>query len=163
VYRPHWSSETLEELRWHLIATLGRSEAAARRRIDFMVTAFPEALVDGYEVLVPTMPTPDPNDRHVLAAAVRSASQVIVTSNLKDFPAQDLASLGIEAQSPDTFLQHQCDLDPQLSGRLIRMQAAEKTQPPLTGEAILDHLASNAPQFASSMRAILTWLPVEEA
>jgi hypothetical protein len=128
-----------------------------------MCSAFPEALVEGYEMLVPAMPTVDPDDRYVLAAAVRSASQVIVTSNLKDFPAEALAPLGIEAQSPDTFLQHQCDLDPQMSGRLLRAQAAEKSRPQLTPEDILDRLAINVPQFAASMRAILSWLPVEES
>ncbi len=154
-YRPHWSRETLDELYRHLVTTFGLPEAAVRRRVDLMYSAFPEALVEGYEVLVPAMPTPDPNDRHVLAAAVRSASQVIVTSNLKDFPTDALVPLGVDAQSPDTFLLHQCNLDAQLSSQILRDQAAEKNRPPLTPEEILDRLANNAPEFAASIRALL--------
>jgi hypothetical protein len=37
----------------------------------------------------------------VLAAAIRSRAQIIVTANLKDFPAEDLAAWDIEAKSPD--------------------------------------------------------------
>jgi hypothetical protein len=52
-----------------------------------------------------------PNDRHVLAAAVRAGAQLIVTNNLKDFPAAALAPYGLEAKGPDDFLVDQYFLD----------------------------------------------------
>ena len=52
-----------------------------------------DALVTGYEPLVKTIHLPDPNDRHVLAAAITGRADVIVTKNLKDFPADRLARL----------------------------------------------------------------------
>ncbi|WP_084080893.1 PIN domain-containing protein [Edaphobacter aggregans] len=50
----------------------------------------PDALVTGYRQLVPALNLPDPNDGHVLAAAVRGGASMIVTNNIKDFPAEAL-------------------------------------------------------------------------
>jgi hypothetical protein len=65
-----------------------------------------DALVAGYEDLFPGLQLPDPNVRHVLAAAIRGRADVIVTANLRDFPTGTLAPLGIEAQHPDEFVLH---------------------------------------------------------
>ena len=62
------------------------------------------ALVVGYENLIPKLTLPDENDRHVLAAAIRGRAQVIVTMNLKDFPAEVLQKYDTEAQHPDEFI-----------------------------------------------------------
>ncbi len=72
-----------------------------RRQMDAKTR---EALVIGYEVLIAELTLPDANDRHVLAAAIHGQCDVIVTKNLKDFPAAVLAQHRIEAQHPDTFL-----------------------------------------------------------
>ena len=45
-----------------------------------------DALITGYEPLIPTLILPDINDRHVLAAAIHGRADFIVTFNLKDFP-----------------------------------------------------------------------------
>lgn len=57
----------------------------------------------GHEPLIEGLKLPDPDDRHVLAAAIKAGAQVIVTRNLKDFPETDLQPWDIEAQSPDAF------------------------------------------------------------
>ena len=54
---------------------------------------------------------PDPDDRHVLAAAIKCNASVIVTFNEKDFPAETLAEFGIETQHPDVFVEYLFDLD----------------------------------------------------
>ncbi|MGY4844783.1 hypothetical protein ACW9PK_08500 [Kocuria sp. MNB10] len=72
--------------------------------------AIQAALVENYESLVPAM-TNDPKDRHVLAAAVRSRAELIVTSNQKDFPATALKPYDVAVRSPDDFLLDQLDLD----------------------------------------------------
>jgi len=61
-----------------------------------------DSLVTGYERLIETLDLPDPDDRHVLAAAIAGGADVLVTKNLKDFPADRLAPFGIEAQHPDS-------------------------------------------------------------
>ena len=57
-----------------------------------------DVLIIGFEDLVPSLELPDPGDRHVLAAAIRSEADIIVTVNLKDFPASLLAPYGLEAE-----------------------------------------------------------------
>lgn len=71
-----------------------------------------DALVTGYEDLIPALQLPDADDRHVLAAAIRGQADVIVTMNLRDFPAETIAAYGIEAQHPDEFVLHLLDLAP---------------------------------------------------
>lgn len=63
-----------------------------------------DCLVEGYEYLIPGLSLPDEEDGHVLAAAIRSRSSVIVTFNLKDFPAAMLDEYKVEAQHPDEFI-----------------------------------------------------------
>ncbi len=65
---------------------------------------FEEALVTGYEPLIDTLLLPDPNDRHVLAAALKCEAEVIVTENLRHFPADALSPFGLVAQSADDFI-----------------------------------------------------------
>lgn len=73
-----------------------------------MEEAFPDALVErcAYERLIAGMPNEE-KDRHVLAAAVASRSDVLVTANLDDFPLGPCREWGIDVQGPDIFLQHQ--------------------------------------------------------
>jgi len=71
-----------------------------------------DALVTGYEDLIPGLQLPDPDDRHVLAAAIRGQADVIVTMNLRDFPFDSIGSFGIEVQHPDEFVLHLFDLAP---------------------------------------------------
>ena len=71
---------------------------------DRMKAVLPDADVTDYRHLIPEFRLPDPDDRHVLAAAIAGKAPYIVTWNLKDFPAKDLASHGVASQSPDDFL-----------------------------------------------------------
>lgn len=79
-----------------------------------------EALVTGYEDLIPGLQLPDPDDRHVLAAAIRCQADVIVTINLRDFPPDVLGEFGLEAQHPDAFIGRLFDLSPELVIRAAR-------------------------------------------
>lgn len=71
---------------------------------DRIKAVLPEADVTNYRPLVESLKLPDPDDRHVLAAAIAGKASVIVTWNLKDFPARDLLPYGVTSQSPDDFL-----------------------------------------------------------
>ena len=82
------------------------------RTRDLMNAHVRDCLVVGYESLIPSLTLPDPDDRHVLAAAIRAGADVIVTSNLKDFPPDVLKHYGIEVQHPDDFIAHLLDLAP---------------------------------------------------
>ena len=63
-----------------------------------------DCLIENYASLISTLDLPDPNDRHVLAAAIAGRCSTIVTKNLKDFPDSQLSLFGIRAQHPDDFL-----------------------------------------------------------
>jgi hypothetical protein len=78
---------------------------------DLMNAHAPDCLVHNYEELIPALTLPDPDDRHVLAAAIRAGANAIVTFNLAHFPRETLARYGIEALHPDEFINRLLDLD----------------------------------------------------
>jgi len=100
------------------------------------------ALVTGYEDLIEGLRLPDPDDRHVLAAAIRGRAGVIVTANLRDFPASILGRFGIEPQSPDRFILRLLGLAPGLVARAARDHRESLRNPPKTLEQYLDALAA---------------------
>jgi hypothetical protein len=91
-------------------------------------------------------------DRHVLAAAVASGAQIIVTQNLKDFPAKDLAPLEVEALSADEFLLHQLSQEREIMINIIITQASTLKNPPSTPLDLLNRLENHAPNFAAALR-----------
>jgi hypothetical protein len=105
-----------------------------------MNRAVRDCLVTGYEPLVPGLTLPDPGDRHVLAAALRCGAQVIVTTNLADFPDAVLAPHEIEAQHPDEFVLNLIDLDAATVARVVDEQAAALKNPPMSVADVLDSL-----------------------
>lgn len=101
-----------------------------------------DALVTGYEDLVDGLHLPDPDDRHVLAAAIRGRADVIVTFNLGDFPAATLAPFGIEAQHPDDFIRHLMDLSAGLVLSAARRHQESLKSPAKTVKEYLGMLES---------------------
>ena len=105
-----------------------------------MNAAVPGALVGGYETFVEALKLPDPDDRHVLAAAITAGAVVIVTSNLNDFPAETLQPFGIEAKTPDDFVLDRISLDEGSVRDCVHQIARGRTRPPKTYEAVLNAL-----------------------
>ena len=103
LYRPVWSAPILDELERTLLGNEAMTVEQAARLRSLMVSRFEEALAEPPATLVAAM-TNHPKDRHVLAAAVHEGATVVVTANLKDFLAADLAPHGVEAKGPDAFL-----------------------------------------------------------
>jgi predicted nucleic acid-binding protein len=146
-FRPLWSEQILVEVERTLVGKLGLP-AKARRRIDQTRRAFPDALVEGYEGLIPAM-TNDHKDRHVLAAAVRSGASIIVTANLKDFPVSSLESYEIEALHPDHFLLDQLDLDARAVMGCLREQRASYTEPTMSSPVLYQYFRATVPKKRS--------------
>src|SRR5207244_4259198 len=105
------------------------ADRLARTR-TLMNEAVRDCLVTGFEDLITSLSLPDPDDRHVLAAAIRAGAEVIVTYNLKDFPAETLARFDIEAQHPDDFLVSLLDLAPGLVCAAVKQQREGLRNPP---------------------------------
>jgi predicted nucleic acid-binding protein len=153
LYAPLWSERILEEMRQNLVERQ-ITEEQADRLTAAMRTAFEEAEVDAAEIerLKPAM-TNDPKDRHVLAAAVAAGSELIVTFNLDDFPAEACEPLGVEALHPDEFLLDLHDLDPVAVRAALEQQAAD-LNPPWPLDRLLQALATaGVPRFVATVRA----------
>ena len=100
-----WTDEIHNEWIWNLAAetpTIPIERLQKTRRL--MNDALPGATISGYGDLVPTVSLPDPDDRHVVAAAIAGGASIIVTWNLRDFPTTALKKYGLRRQTPDAFL-----------------------------------------------------------
>ncbi len=99
-----------------------------------------DALVAGYEGLIDGLHLPDPDDRHVLAAAIRGRADVIVTANLRHFPAQVLRPFGIEPRHPDEFVVSLLNVAPALVTKAARDHRESLRNPPKTIKQYLEAL-----------------------
>ena len=128
-----WSATIQDEWRRHLLVDRPdiTPEQVARTQAN-MDRTFPRALVVGYEPLVGRLELPDPDDRHVLAAAIHAGASVIVTRNLSDFPAAVLTPLGLEALSPDQFVGRLLDADFDTTVATLERHRTGLTRPSLS-------------------------------
>ena len=118
-----------------------RERTALERTRDLMNRATRDCLVSGYEHLIPSISLPDPDDRHVLAAAIEGRCGVIVTKNLADFPEHVLARHGIVARHPDQFLCELLQAAPELFCAAVRKVRARLRRPEYSVGEYLDILA----------------------
>jgi hypothetical protein len=116
------------------------SQAQVERIRDLMNAHVRDCLVTGYEDLIEALTLPDPDDRHVLAAAIRAGASVIRTTNLADFPEETLAKYGIEAQHPDEFIMYLLELAPDRVCAAAKRQRESLKNPPLTVDQYLESL-----------------------
>jgi hypothetical protein len=131
--RARWSVGIHDEWMRSLRANRPDIPIAKIARIRKLMDAHaPDALVEDFEDLTPTLELPDENDRHVLSAAIRAHAQVLVTNNLRDFPAHALEPHGIEAQHPDEFLCSVLNVAP-TAGRHAFRQVRARLHNPVVG------------------------------
>ena len=141
LFRARWTEAIHEEwIRSVLENRPELSRARLERTRDRMNTTVRDCLVSGYEDLVDALTLPDPEDRHVLAAAIRARADVIVTFNLHDFPPEVLQRYGIEAQHPDDFVSRLLDAAPVTVLDAVRRQRESLRNPPKTAEELLNTL-----------------------
>lgn len=142
LFAARWTSEIQAEWTRNLIAQRPELASKLPRTVELMNSAVPDVLVTGYEALVGGLTLPDVDDRHVLAAAIRAGAQLIVTFNLRDFPATELAPYGIEATHPDTFITQQFDLHEALVVSAARSHRRALRNPSRSPAEYLDTLAA---------------------
>jgi hypothetical protein len=96
---------------------------------------------------------PDPDDRHVLAAAIVGHADAIVTFNLKDFPEQVVSAHGVEVLHPDDFLIAQYDLNPIKVLSVVKLLRSRLRKPPKSAdELIMTYEQQGLPQFCAKLR-----------
>jgi predicted nucleic acid-binding protein len=141
IFRAKWSDAVHEEWIGALLRTrTDLSRAQLERTRDLMNAHSRDALITGYEQLIGILDLPDPNDRHILAAAIKGRADLIVTANLKDFPAEALEPWGIEARHPDEFLVNQFHLSQPDFLQAVRTVRQRLKNPPKSVEEYLDTL-----------------------
>lgn len=99
-----------------------------------------DCLVTDFEPLIETLSLPDPDDRHVLAAAIKGRADVIVTFNLRHFPEVDLNTYDLTAQHPDVFIRHLIDLEPDAVVESVQMVRARLKKPSVSVDQYLNTL-----------------------
>ncbi len=139
LFRARWTDRIHEE--W-IQSLLSKRPDLSRERLQrtrgLMDRTVPDCLVTGFEELIETLVLPDPDDRHVLAAAIRSQAGVIVTYNIRDFPEEVLDGFGIEVQHPDEFISHLYDLAPGAVCHAVRSQRLALKNPPVPVAELLN-------------------------
>ena len=137
LYTPKWSKHIFDE--WiEVMVRKGISKDEALRRTQVVNEAFQDALVENYEPLIDTLTLPDEKDKHVLAAAIKTNANLIVTNNLKDFPEDYLSTFGLSAKGADDFFTDLIDLNHGTSLQAFRDLVLVKKNPPYNEFEVLD-------------------------
>lgn len=142
LFAAKWTEQIHDEWTRNLIAKRPELAIPVKRTRLLMNEKIPDSLVTGYESIINGLELPDPDDRHVLAAAIRCSAQIIVTFNLKDFPQEKLDPYGIEAMHPDEFVDFQLGLKPSLVIRAAKTLRSRLNNPEKTPQEFLETLSS---------------------
>lgn len=140
-FRARWTDLIHDEWVRNLLKNRPELDPAnLQRTVECMNAAVPDALVTDHEALIEGLTLPDPDDRHVLAAAIRCGASVIVTFNERDFPEDRLAPFGIEVQHPDEFIDNLFDLDQAAVVAAAQKQRHTLRNPPIDADRYLEIL-----------------------
>ena len=153
--RAHWTDAIHDEWTRHVRANhpdVTPTQLARTRRL--METALPSASIEDYERHLEALTLPDPDDRHVLAAAIEIGAEVIVTFNVRDFPADVLAPFEVEAVHPDAFVLGLMEENPERVVEVMRRHRAALRRPPLSPASYLATLErAGLVETVASLRA----------
>ncbi|MBB3180279.1 PIN domain-containing protein [Variovorax sp. Sphag1AA] len=136
LYAAKWSVDIEREWLQARSAKFPDSDEANRTKARAMCEAIPDCMVEGYESFVECLQLPDPNDRHVLAAAIVGHADAIVTNNLSDFPIEALDKHCIDVQTPDQFIVNQLTLHPTQALSALRQMRMRWNNPAHTAETL---------------------------
>lgn len=154
LYRARWSDMIHDEWTRNVLASRADlTPAQLLRTRELMNSNVRDCLVNGFEYLIPSIKLPDPDDRHVAAAAIHSGASLIVTFNLKDFPLEALKPYNLAAQHPDDFIVDLLDLQPAGVLEAVAGHRRSLKNPPKTADEYLDTLlAQGLTQSVAVMR-----------
>jgi hypothetical protein len=154
LYRARWTDMIHDE--WTRSVLAQRSDLRAEdlnRTRTLMNAHVRDSLISGFEYLIPSVELPDPNDRHVVAAAIHAGASLIVTFNLRDFPAELLKQYNLVAQHPDEFIVDLLDLHATRVCQAAANHRRSLRNPPMSVDAFLDTLLRQGlPQTVDHLR-----------
>lgn len=141
VFQPKWTAQIQEEWIRSVLENRPdlRPEQLARTRA-LMERWGRDWEVPEYHAPLSGLSLPDPDDCHVLAAAISARVPLVVTFNLADFPEAALAPHGVRAVHPDTFACELLEADPEGFLEAVRTHRAALGNPPKGQEEYLQTL-----------------------
>lgn len=139
LFQPHWSADILAEWRRSVMRRFPevKEDQLVAKALE-MEEFFPGAAISGYEGFIDCIRLPDPEDRHVLAAATVGRCAGIVTANTKHFPDEIVAPLGMEIIHPDDFIVNIIDLHPSRAVTACKNHRANMSQSNPTPQQFLE-------------------------
>jgi predicted nucleic acid-binding protein len=153
--RAHWTDQILDECFRSILRTRPELSEPLRRTRALLIAAVPGCLIDAYEDLIDGLTLPDPDDRHVLAAAIRASARSIITFNLKDFPADILAQHQVEAIHPDELVLDLIEAAPAAVTAVLMRQVADLRSPPQSVEQVMELLGrTGLPMSMARLRGL---------
>ena len=154
VFEPRWSQHVIDEMRRN--RPEGVSEEKIDKRIGAMNKVFPRAMTGGYEGLEPQMQA-DPKDKHVLAAAVHSESDVLVTDNVKDFDPPSSGPNAMRVEKLSQFLNRKLEEDPQRVQSALQDMVNRNKRDPRTMSQLIDKMATQPElrSFAQNLNSVV--------
>lgn len=152
LYRARWTEQIQQEWLTNAIGKYPDKEERLRRTDALMRKHFDDAWVDGYERFINTVELPDQDDRHVVAAAIRTNAQYIVTDNLKHFPEDTLGELDLERGSADRFLASTFEHYEMAALRVIREHRAKLRAQPSPSDYLMNLIAKGLPLLAARLK-----------
>ncbi len=153
LYLPKWSSTLLDEMQRTQKDKLHWAPHISDSMRAMMEQEFPEALVAGHEKFEPVVAVDD-KDRHVAATAIHAKAEVIVTFNLRHFPAEALAEHEIVARHPADFLMTLHGMEPAIVVQRLHEIAAKRKK---TVEDVAIGLGRFVPAFVTQVAESLGW------
>lgn len=156
-FRVRWSQTILDETNAALVKMFIKKEKddpaeSADRAIAAMLRSFPEALVEDYDALRTTkFGLPDVNDEHVVAAALKTQAQTIVTENICDFPKDILEGLNLEVRTADDFIADTIALDEGLAIAAIKVMRMRMNNPKMEPPDLLRSMEAHGLLETASM------------
>lgn len=130
-FRPKWSEMIHDEWVNNLLRQReDLNEKDLRRTRNLMNENALDSVVEDFEHLIPSLELPDEDDRHVLAVAIESKADCIVTFNLRDFPEEYLATWSLFPVHPDRFVLDLLRLDSASVLEAFETQRARLNSPP---------------------------------
>jgi predicted nucleic acid-binding protein len=159
VFEPRWSEGVIDEMQRNKPDDLAQSDID--RRIRVMGRAFPEAMTSPHPQGLEDQMQADPKDKHVLAAAVHSNSDVLVTQNLKDFDPPSDGPHKMRVENLSQFLNRKLEEDPERVQAGLQDMLQRYKRDPRTMSALIDTMASQQ-ELSGFAQKLNTVVPADQ-
>jgi len=152
LFEPKWSEEIIRETTRTLELKLEWPSSLTAHLEKELRTHFNEAWISGYELLIPKIANNE-KDRHVVAAAVHCEAEIILTLNLRHFRPEHLATWGVRALHPQSFLIEIFRQEQAVVMTKLEQQAADRRR---SLSRLLDILNATVPDFVAVVSAAIS-------